>query len=206
MQFSSFQIPKVVSYVLHPLLIPTFATLVFLTQPDLYSIELGKLLKIWLLSVVFVFTFGIPVIGVLLLLKFKAIQTIEMNDRGERTVPLLIAGVSFMALLFSVKSTMIPPVLLYVIFSAAFSLLAGLLINLVYKISLHTLGWGSFVASLTAISIRFGVPLLAMIVFSVLLSGIAGYARLKLNAHNPAQIYLGFVAGICVIAFIMILI
>lgn len=205
MQFSSFQIPKVLSYVLHPLLIPTFATLV-LYQPDLYSIEFGKLLKIWLLSVVFVFTFVIPVIGVLLLLKFKAIQTIEMNDRGERTVPLLIAGVSFMALLFSVKSTMIPPVLLYIIFSAAFSLLAGLLINLVYKISLHTLGWGSFVAALTGISIRFGVPLLAMIVFSVLLSGIAGYARLKLNAHNPAQVYLGFVAGICVIAFIMILI
>lgn len=206
MHFSRLQVPKVLSYVLHPLFIPTFATLALLNQPGLYSIELGKLLKIWILSVVFIFTIVIPAVGVLLLLKFKAIQSIEMNDREERTVPLLISGASFLALLFSVKSTIIPPVLLYIIFSAATSLLAGLLINLFYKISLHTLGWGSFAAALAGISIRFGIPLLFMIVFSVLLSGIVGYTRLKLKAHNPAQVYLGYVAGILVIAFIMFLI
>jgi hypothetical protein len=200
-----FQISHFLSIILHPLMIPAIATMALMLRPDLYSIVLPNNMKFWFISVVIVFTLLIPLAGVLILLKFNAVNSIEMNDRHERTLPLIISSTSFMVLLFSLKSTGIPPVFLYILYSATFALLAGLLINLFYKISLHTLGWGAIAAALTGVSFKLGVPLLAFIVVAVLLSGLAGYARLKQNAHNPAQVYLGYVAGISVIILISFL-
>jgi hypothetical protein len=200
-----FQISHFLSIILHPLMIPAIATMALMLRPDLYSIVLPNNMKFWFISVVIVFTLLIPLAGVLILLKFNAVNSIEMSGRHERTLPLIISSTSFMVLLFSLKSTGIPPVFLYILYSATFALLAGLLINLFYKISLHTLGWGAIAAAFTGVSFKLGVPLLAFIVVAVLLSGLAGYARLKQNAHNPAQVYLGYVAGISVIILISFL-
>jgi hypothetical protein len=202
MQTSDFTFSRILSYILHPLLIPTLATSALLLKPEVYTIVLPIPLITWFLSVVFVFTLVIPVTGMLILLKFNAVTSLEMNVRSERTIPLIIASTSFMVLLFQLKSTNIPPIFLYVLYSATFALIAGLMINLVYKISLHTLGWGAIVATLTGISLRLGIPLLIFIIPAIILSGFAGYARLKENAHNQAQVYLGYVAGVSVIILI----
>lgn len=200
-----FQLSQFLSIILHPLLIPSIATTALMLRPDLYTIILPNNMKFWFISVVIVFTLLIPLAGVLILLKFNAVNSLEMSARNERTLPLIISSTSFMVLLFSLKSTGIPPVFLYILYSATFALLAGLLINLFYKISLHTLGWGAIAAAFTGVSLKLGVPLLAFIIVAVLLSGLAGYARLKQNAHNPAQVYLGYVAGISVIILISFL-
>ena len=202
MQTSDITFSRILSYMLHPLLIPTLATSALLFKPEVYTIVLPISLITWFLSVVFVFTLVIPVTGMLILLKFNAVTSLEMNVRSERTIPLIIASTSFMVLLFQLKSTNVPPIFLYVLYSATFALIAGLMINLVYKISLHTLGWGAIVATLTGISLRLGIPLLLFIIPAIILSGLAGYARLKENAHNQAQVYLGYVAGVSVIILI----
>jgi hypothetical protein len=199
MKASDLTLSRILSYILHPLLIPILVTSALLLRPDVYTIVLPYALIGWFLSVVFFFTNLIPVAGMLILLKFNAVNSLDMNLRNERTLPLIITSTSFMVLLFSVKGTNIPPVFLYVLYSATFALLAGLIINLVYKISLHTLGWGAMVATLTLLSLRIGIPLLLFIGISIILSGLAGYARLKENAHNQAQVYLGYVAGVSVI-------
>lgn len=201
----AYPLSRLLSYVLHPLLIPTYVTLALFMRPDLYTIVLPAAFRIWMLSVVLVFTLILPAAGLFILLKFKAITSLETNNRNERNIPLLIASTSFMVMLFSLKSVNIPPVFLYILYSAAFSLLAGLLINLVYKISLHTLGWGALTATLISISLRIGAPMLDFILVAIALAGLAGYARLKQNAHNPAQIYSGYVAGVLVIVVITLL-
>ncbi len=206
MHKNDFTFSKIVSYILHPLLIPTLATAALMMQPGLYPIIIPFALNTWFISVVFIFTLLVPVTGMLLLLKFKAIDSLEMEQRTERTIPLLIASTSFMAMLFTIKTTNMPPVFLYVLYSATFALLGGLLINLFYKISLHTLGWGALLATFIVVSIKLGMPLLNYIVVSSLLSGIVGYARLKQNAHTTAQVYLGYVAGIGVIVLITMLV
>jgi hypothetical protein len=205
MDSKDFTFSRILSVVLHPLLIPTIAISALMLQPGIYSIILPDRLYIWFLSLVFIFTLLIPVCSVFILLKFNAVDSIEMNRRSERTIPLLIASSSYMALLYFLRPTNIPPVFLYVLYSATFALLAGLLINMVYKISLHTLGWGALATTLTALSIHLGIPLLVFIVISVLLSGLAGYARLKQNAHNQSQVYMGYIAGVCIVILISFL-
>lgn len=205
MNSSDYAPSRILSYILHPLLIPTIAISALLLQTDLYPIVLPIALKLWFISIIFVFTVVIPASSVFILRKFNAINSIEQKNRAERTVPLLIAGISYMALLFFIRPTNMPPVFIYFLYSATFALLTGLLINLVYKISLHTLGWGALSATIISISIRAGMPLMPFILISILLSGIAGYARLKQNAHTQAQIYWGYVAGVCVVILISFL-
>ena len=206
MKIRNIQLSRLLSYLLHPLIIPTLAIAALMLRPDLYSIVLPVWLKLWFISIVFVFTLLIPSAGVLILLKLNRIYSIELNQRTERTIPLLIASASYMALLFFMKQPNIPPVFLYVVYTATFALLAGLLINMVYKISLHTLGWSALATTLIIISLRMGVSLLFLISLSVILSGLVGYARLKENAHNQAQVYLGYVVGALIVIGITLLV
>lgn len=197
---------KVLSYLLHPLLIPTLAVSLLMFFPDLVSIVIPLPLKLWFISVVFVFTVVIPVSAIFILFKVNAIQSIELTERNERTVPLLIASISYMALLYFLRSSNIPAVFLYVLYTAAFSMVAGLLINLAYKISLHTLGWSALLTALVSISVRMGTPLLLPVCVTATLAGLAGYARLNENAHNQTQVYMGYLAGICTIILILFLV
>ncbi len=202
MNNSEFGFSRILTYIFHPILIPFLAISTLMLLPNIFTIVLPNVLKIWFVSIVFLFTIAIPSISMYILFKFKAIESFEMNDRSERTIPLLVSCTSFMALLYVLKETNIPPVFLYLLYSATFSLLVGLLINLVYKISLHTLGWGALAATLISISLRMGFTLLIPIIVSVVISGLVGYARLKQNAHKQAEIYLGYVVGATVIIFI----
>lgn len=205
MEKGDYSLSRILSFVLHPLLIPTLGISALMLFPELYTIVLPNALLFWFISIIFVFTLVIPASSVFILFKLNAIYSIELKYQTERTLPLLIASISYLGLLYFVKATIIPPVFMYVLYSATFALLTGLLINLVYKVSLHTLGWGAYTATIISISIRLGTPMLSFILISVVLSGIAGYARLKQNAHNQAQVYWGYVAGVCIVILISFL-
>ncbi len=203
MQSNSLQLSRLISYLLHPLLIPTFAILVLMQLPGLSVMILPAALKFWLLMLVVVFTILIPSASVFLLMKLNVISSIELSHRNERTHPLVISSVSFTVLAYFMKSANIPPLFIFVIYSATISLLAGLLINSFYKISLHTLGWGSVFAMLVIISINTGIPLPGLISTVTLLAGLVGYARLKENAHNQTQVYMGYIAGVSVVIILI---
>lgn len=190
------------SYILHPLLVPTYCMLVLLNLPLFLSFTLSLEAKAWLISLVFAFTFIAPVAIILTLYFFRMVDSIELEKPSQRTLPLIFTSLSYMGLLYILRSTSLPDYLLYMIYGALFTLLAGMLINLFYKISLHTLAWGAAVASFAGLAMKMGVELLPVIIAGLLLSGITGFARLKLNAHNPPQVYLGFIVGVIIISLI----
>lgn len=189
------KIARALSYILHPLLIPTYAVLLLLNLPFYLSFALSLEIRIWLMILVFSFTFLIPVAAIITLGYFKMISSPELEDSRERTLPLLITSASYFALLYVLRNSGIPSYFLYFIYGAIFILLTGLIINLFYRVSIHTLAWGAAVASFIGISVRMGIDIPAIIMITILVAGLAGFARLKLNAHNSTQVYLGFIAG-----------
>jgi hypothetical protein len=199
---TDFRISRVLSYLLHPMLIPSLVISVLMFRPDLYPADIPVKIRLWFVITVFIYTAFIPIAGVLILLRFRMLQSVEQNERSERTLPLLLASISYTAMLYTLGAAGVPAVFRYLLYSAAFALFAGMLINLFWKISLHTLGWGALTASLFTLALLMGYNLTGMIAASVFLSGLAGYARLNENAHSPAQVYLGFAAGVMLIAAI----
>lgn len=199
------RLAKILSYILHPLLIPTYAALIMLNLPLFMTYTLSMEAKIWLVILVSGFTCVMPALVVISLYYFHMVKSIELEEAGERTLPLLLTSVSYYALLYLLRSSGLPAYFLYFIYGALFTSLVGLLVSLVYKISLHAMGWGAAIAAFTGISLTMGVDIPLVIILSILLAGVAGYCRLKLNAHNTTQVYLGFATGAGIMVILIIL-
>ena len=78
---------------------------------------------------------------------------------------------------------------------AATCILLTLLINFKWKISAHTIGIGGLTGGVLGMMYRLQLDLHYLFIALLFCSGIVAYARLKLNAHSPAQVYVGFALG-----------
>jgi membrane-associated phospholipid phosphatase len=56
-------------------------------------------------------------------------------------------------------------------------------------------GVGGITGAILAISYRLQSDIQLSFFSILLIAGFVGYARLKLNAHTPAQVYTGFLVG-----------
>lgn len=61
------------------------------------------------------------------------------------------------------------------------------------------IGVGALVGGIIALSFFMSINFYILLPVTVLIGGLTGWARLKLNAHTPAQVYAGFMLGAVVI-------
>ena len=79
-------ISKILSYIFHPLLIPTWFVLLLLhTNPFSFA---GMSVFI-VIGIVFINTFMFPAISILMMRKLDFIESLEMPDSKQRIIPLV---------------------------------------------------------------------------------------------------------------------
>ncbi|MAE09167.1 MAG: hypothetical protein CL661_10460 [Bacteroidetes bacterium] len=200
------RLAKIVSAVFHPLLVPTYTLLVMINL-QIHSI-LVMPLKYRYIIVVFVFltTFVLPSIVIFILLKVGKIKNLEMDTRQERTLPMIIIAVAFYGTYYFLKQTSLTGLMALFMAGATVLVLICLVINYITKISLHMTAWGGMFGVFLGFALSHHYNLLAILFSILLVIGIVGTSRLKLNVHTPAQVYSGFVlgAGIMVSLFYLI--
>lgn len=200
--------PNIVSVVFHPLLLATYLFIIFILIEPMLAVPPGYNNNAqWLIIlVVWLTTFAIPALS-LVMLKFTGnISSIKLENRRERLVPFFYVTLfyAFTAYYFSSQmllTEMASGIFILVtvmIFSAA-------IITFFWKISVHSMGMGGIVGLLFVIS--YMIPESgARYVFlaSIVIAGLVVSARLKLQAHSPSQVYIGFVLGLF-ISFMIVL-
>ena len=189
------RLAKALSIIFHPLLLPTYSLLVLFNLNLLVVFQLNMMIRVYLIGIFFFFTFLLPVSSVLVLWKFKFASSILLESRRERTFPLIMTVISYLVLFYLLSELHVPNVFLFLIYGAVVVLVAGLIINLFWKISLHMLGWGAFTASFIGISIKLFVDLHWILIVLILLSGLVGFSRMKLRSHTSTQVYTGYLLG-----------
>lgn len=190
------KLEKITSYILHPVVFGTITTLsYFIILPTFLPSDL----KWNIISIVFVSTYVIPIIFLFILKSFKTIDSFHLEDANERKFPVFF----FMILNFVLYSRLIeiPKLELFSLFFLASAI--SLVIVYVFlffntKISLHTLALGLYTTFLMLISYHFKIRLIILISAVLLISGFVAMARLKLKAHNTAEVYTGFFLGVIV--------
>ncbi|MBE0651467.1 MAG: hypothetical protein IH595_11595 [Bacteroidales bacterium] len=192
------KISNILSIILHPLLVPTFFVLIVYQFPIYFlPIEFIRI-KYLVLLYVFFMTGVIPALVAFILWRFKVIGSLQMKQRGDRVFPLLVVAVFYYFTYYTLNKNNTFPVLnLFLVGSAILALLT-LLINNYSKISLHMISWGGVTGALTGLAFFFHLEPFFWIILVIFLSGIAGYARLKADAHWPRQVYIGYVFGFAV--------
>jgi hypothetical protein len=165
----------------------------FLPTPFDYSETPIPLLTIFLLLTGTVF---FPGISVLLMRRASGITTnLQMEDPRERNWPLLQTSIVYAICYWFMRNPSIPEFIKLFLLGATCSLVLILIINLRWKISMHTAGIGGLCGGITTYMFLSGNVSLSLLSLVFLLAGITGTARLLLNAHTPAQVYAGFFLG-----------
>jgi hypothetical protein len=183
---------------------PTYGfALIFFTQ-NYISTFIPVNAKFLIIGITFVFTFILPTLNALILLKMGRINSLEMETSKERTIPYISTFMYYLALFYLFYSAQFSPVFVILILGAAVCVLLTLIINFKWKISAHSVGIGGIIGAVMGISIRLMIDLQLIVIVSILISGLIGFARLKLSAHSPAQVYVGYLTGFLVQLLLMI--
>ncbi len=187
------------TYCFHPLLIPTYgmATLCWIFAGP-YFIQDYRV-PLLLISITLVTTGILPALSAWLLLRSGLLQSIQMDDRRERLLPYLSTALYYLLAYYMLKNFPVPLVMLRIIrlfiLGASAAILLTACINIFWKISAHTVASGGWCGSLTGLSLMLYAPPYYFLFSVFLITGLVGFARLKLEAHSPAQVYAGFLLG-----------
>lgn len=191
---------------------PTFVFGVLLFQvPNVLGVDVfSATLRLSLLVLIFIGTFGVPALLIYYLYRSGYVQTLHLTTLTDRRLPFFLTALiyTFLTFLFAFRMELIStvaPEIAVLLGSISLSILLVGIISLYWQISAHSVGMSGVVGILAGIMLKFSQTELFMpLLLSVLLTGFVGSARLKLNAHTPAQIGVGVVLGLCV-SFVAVL-
>ncbi|MCX6269550.1 MAG: hypothetical protein NTW16_19720 [Bacteroidetes bacterium] len=200
------KLARMISYVFHPLLIPTYILLMLLNIDTFLSFALPLSYKAALTGVVLLTTLMFPLFLTWMLFRLNIISSIFMTTREERIYPILALSVFYYLTYFLLRGIHISTIFSYYMLGATLLAIIALMVNFYRKISLHMIAAGSFTGLFLGLALKFGLQLNTEIIAGILLAGMIGFARLKSDSHQPAEIYAGFGVGVVVMTVLITLI
>ena len=204
---------RVVSWVFHPLLMVTYMlVLLLLVNPYLFGVRnITEANSQYLLLRILMSSFVIPAIAALMLKLLGMVNSLEMESNEERYIPYIITGAFYTWLSINLfYNSDIPKIFSAAMIGATMALFIAFFINIFSKISAHAVGVGGLLAmtiimvntvSYDTFSLYFGnfgsaeVGVVLILLLIIVITGLVGTARLLLDAHDPGDIYGGYLVG-----------
>lgn len=188
------RIPTFISYLFHPLLLPTIGVYVILHSGTYISMMPADA-KNFIMLLVATCTFGLPMAFVPFYRYKKMTASVEMNQAEERIIPLIITASFYYLSFYLLRRINVPNIIQSFILSSALAVTLTLLITTKWKISAHMIGIGGLIGLLISLSILQDANIDFFLMVSIIIGGLIGFARLSLNSHTPLQVYAGLGTG-----------
>ena len=209
------------SYIFHPLLMVTYMLVLLLwINPYLFGVHSIRG-QMPLLFIIFMSTFTLPVVAVLMMKQLEMVDSFQLTDRQERTGPYISTGILYIATCYiAYTNNTIPTAFTVFVMGSTFALFVAFIINLFSKISLHAIGMGGLVgmvlltlfnysygyfAFTVSPSLTFAMSMNHLVILVLFIAGLVGTSRLYLRAHDPQDICRGYLVGFSMqlLAFVM---
>lgn len=203
----SIRFANLISIIFHPLFLATYLFMAFVLVDPMVILPPGynKIAQWLVVLVVWLTTFVIPALSIVMLKFTGNIKSLKLENRRDRLVPFLYIGLlyGFTAYYFN-QQMMVSNLSEAIFILMAAMIFAAAIITYVWKISIHGLGMGGASGFLLVLAVLYPEgPIHYLFILSIIFSGLVLMARLRLNAHTPAQIYSGFLLGLF-ISFMMV--
>jgi len=204
---------QVLSFVFHPLLIVTYMlVLLLLVNPYLFGVNsIGDKDSKLLVLRVFLSTFFIPAFALAMLRFTGMVKSLEMRSRQERIGPYIITGIFYIWMFRNfLGSSQVPTAFTCFLLGASIGLFIAFFINIFSKISAHAVGMGGLLGMVVITMLLFSydtftlnstivgmveVSMNWVLIFTILIAGLVGSSRLLLQAHEPMDLYGGYLVG-----------
>lgn len=193
------KISRFFSALFSPLLIPTYGMTLALWTTILCYVPLQS--RLIVIVVTAIFTYLLPLLAILSLIKIGHVSGFSLVNRKERLFPYVIVLFCYLGCTFYLYQSQAPDWIIMFMMGAAVAALISCIVNLWWKISIHSAAVAGIVALLMNIAIEeMNVcNMFPIIACSVLAWGIVGTSRLILNRHTLWQVIAGGVNGfLCV--------
>jgi hypothetical protein len=194
------------SFLLHPLLMPAYVLVLLLNFNPALSALVPLATKFLLLGIVVLTTIIFPLFVMYLLNRTRIVSSYYLTGQEERIYPILAVAIFFYVTYYLLRGIHISLLFSYYMLGATLITITAFIVNFFFRISLHMLGMGGVTGLFIGMALNFGADFTYPIIITILLSGIAGAARLKTNAHKPSEIYSGFLAGAVMMSAVMLLV
>lgn len=186
---------KVISFLFHPLLMPTYAfALVIVLNPYLFA-AIPVTSRLLLIILIFSYTFLFPLLMAFLFIKLNLIKSLHMHTGKERIYPFLLTIITYGTITYRFMELPYPGELNAVLMTSTAALLFAFIINLKWKISIHSIGIAGLASIVYYNTVSFNYQLLLLMIMILLLAGIIGTARLLVSNHTKEQVYIGYLVG-----------
>ena len=205
---------QIISVLFHPLMILTYMLILFiLANPYLFGVSnISEHKSKILILQVFFSTFFIPAFSVAMLRFLGFVQSFELREKEERIAPYIITGIFYLWMFRNfLGNSLIPTAYTSFVLGATISLFIAFFINIFSKISAHAVGMGGLVGMvmITMLLFSYGsfevsLPLMGtlhltmvtILLIVIVLAGLVGTARLVMKAHEPMDLYGGYLVGL----------
>lgn len=187
-------IHKVISTIIHPIVVPTIGvTLYFLMVPVNFTTNQ----KFAVLSLIFVVTYLIPLLLMIVLKQLRMIRSFKTETIKERKFPIAFMSILFYLLGNTIRNLSAIDDLSLLFYASALALaITYFLFFLNTKLSIHLLSLGLCAGFFMLLSLEYSQSFLLLVIVILLFSGITGNARLVLKKHLQREVYLGFLIGL----------
>lgn len=190
------RLSHIVSYITHPVFLPTI--LVGLYALNLYTTRYSVSVLQWLppMLLVCITTLLMPLLLIIQMKNKGIVEDIMMHRRETRTMIYFIMFMTFSLLYFACSKLGYDILLSIFCAEGSVIMLAIMLINLRWKISIHCAGAGALVFN-SALIFLSNTPaiMLAATCAAGFVSGLVIFARLDTDSHTPMQCLAGYTVG-----------
>ncbi|MGB1317271.1 MAG: phosphatase PAP2 family protein [Flavobacteriales bacterium] len=184
-----------ISVIFQPIFVPIYSLIILFNADTYLTYAVHPDMKLAVYAITVLNTILVPIGIFYYFLRAGIIESFHMHTAKERSLPFLTTIVFHCSTLYLFSKMPVPSLFSNLVLGAIASVAMAFIINLKWKVSIHMLGMGGLVGTIIGLMLRYQVNALSLIMMLVVLSGIVGYSRLKLNAHTPLQVYVGFVLG-----------
>ncbi len=191
------KLSKVISYILHPFLLPSFMAVILLFGHTVMAV-IPINIKLYFVAMTFLITLIIPALIISLMNTLHIIPNLSLNEREHRVIPLILAGICYTICYMIFKQVGLAFLLNKILLTALMCIGIAFIVNMFWKISLHMTAIGGMTGILTILNFSGFATVPYILLIFIILSGLLGSARLYLGSHNILQIGTGFLAGFTV--------
>ena len=184
--------------VFHPLLMATYMCLILSAfVPEAFSPYPRHVVPRLVMSMFFLTALLPSILVVLLKLLTPVISDLELSNRKERLLPFIILIVFYIgAGKWLVVDLQLGEIMKILLFSGTGLIGIMFLINLKFKISIHSAAIWAIAGYALALAMKLSLPELKYAVFSAIVAGgLIGTSRLYLGYHRPKEVWMGSLLG-----------
>ena len=190
-------IAHLLSYVLHPLFIPTYFFLFLMQVLPFEFVGITEWqLKMRLFSVAWLTAF-FPAFAVFLLWRLKLSDSIFLRTQKERIIPYVITMFFYWWMYYLSRNFTDQPIALKFFYLGIFVASAiGMTVNNFMKVSLHAMGIAGLTTAVILVSVFYPVNNAVWVLLAVLLTALVISARLVVSDHTKKELVVGLFIGV----------